>query len=61
MNEKIAAQQLQRADVVIRPRVGSIGSADFSKRHEGVLEGERAAQEALPAIKAAISHTRSGI
>lgn len=60
MNEKIAAQQLPRADVVIRPNVGGIGSSDFSKRHEGVLEGERAAQNALPAIKAAISRTRTG-
>lgn len=55
MYEKISAQQLQRADVVIRPRVGGIGSADFSKRHDGVLEGERAAQQALPAIRAAVS------
>ncbi len=55
MHERIAVQQLQRADVVIKPRVGSIGSADFSKRHEGVLEGERAALEALPAIRAAIA------
>jgi len=55
MYERIAAQQVQRADVVIKPRVGAIGAADFSKRHEGVLEGERAALEALPAIRAAIS------
>lgn len=55
MYGRIAAHQLQRADVVIKPRVGAIGAADFSKRHEGVLEGERAALEALPAIKAAIS------
>jgi len=60
MNEKIAAQQLQRADVVIRPNVGGIRSSDFSKRHEGVLEGERAAQAALPAIRAAISRTKTG-
>jgi NTE family protein len=60
MNGRIAAQQLVRADVVIRPRVGGIGSADFSKRHEGVLEGERAALDALPAIKAAISRPRAG-
>jgi hypothetical protein len=30
--------------------VGHIGSADFSKRHEAILEGEKAAMEALPKI-----------
>jgi len=55
MYEKIAAHQLQKADVVIKPNVSSIGSSDFSKRNEAVLEGERAATAALPAIKAAIS------
>lgn len=59
MYGKISAQQLQRADVVVRPKVGSIGSADFSRRHDAVLEGERAATEALPAIKAAIARGRS--
>lgn len=55
MYERISSNQLQRADVVIRPRVGSIGSADFSKRNEAVLEGERAATAALPAIREALS------
>jgi NTE family protein len=59
MYEKIAAHQLQKADVVIKPNVSSIGSSDFSKRHEAVLEGERAATSALPAIKAAISRART--
>ena len=51
MNSKLSAIQLARADVVIKPKVGYIGSADFSKRHEAVLEGEKAAIEALPKIK----------
>ncbi len=55
MYGRISSQQLQRADVVVRPRVGSMGSTDFSKRHEAVLEGERAATAALPAIRAALS------
>jgi NTE family protein len=55
MYGRISSQQLQKADVVVRPRVGSIGSADFSKRHEAVLEGEKAATAALPAIRAALS------
>ena len=51
MYAKIAAAQLSRADVVIRPKVGHIASGDFTKRHEAILEGERAAQAALPKIQ----------
>ncbi|MBU4319675.1 MAG: patatin-like phospholipase family protein [Thermodesulfovibrionales bacterium] len=51
MYSKLAAIQLSKADVVIKPKVGYIGSADFSKRHEAVLEGEKAAIEALPKIQ----------
>jgi NTE family protein len=54
MYAKLASLQLSRADVVIKPKVGYIGSSDFSKRHEAILEGEKAAQEALPRIKIAI-------
>jgi NTE family protein len=51
MYAKIAAAQLSRADVVIQPKVGYIASGDFTKRHEAILEGEKAAQEALPKIQ----------
>jgi NTE family protein len=51
MHSRISAAQLSRADVVIRPKVGKIGSADFDKRHDAILEGEKAALEALPAIQ----------
>jgi hypothetical protein len=36
--------------VVIKPKVGHIGSGDFTKRHEAIMEDERAAVEAMPAI-----------
>jgi len=55
MGQKLGEQELARADVVIRPRVGSIGSADFEQKHNAILEGERAAQASLPAIRAAIA------
>jgi NTE family protein len=51
MYGKLSAIQDAKADVVIRPKVGYIGSADFSRRHEAVLEGEKAATAALPKIK----------
>ncbi|MEW6118038.1 MAG: patatin-like phospholipase family protein [Nitrospirota bacterium] len=58
MYAKISTLQLPRADVVIRPKVGHIGSSDFLKRHEAVLEGERAALEAMPKIRDSINRLR---
>jgi NTE family protein len=50
MYSKLSSIQLTKADIVIRPKVGYIGPGDFSKRHEAVLEGEKAALGALPEI-----------
>lgn len=58
MHAKISQIQLGRADVVIRPDVGHIGAADFSKRHEAILEGEKATLSALPGINRIISGNR---
>ncbi|TAL22570.1 MAG: patatin-like phospholipase family protein, partial [Nitrospirae bacterium] len=58
MYSKLAAIQLSKADVVIKPKVGYIGSADFSMRHEAVLEGEKAALEALPKIQEIVNKLR---
>jgi NTE family protein len=55
MYSKLAATQMLRADVVIKPKVGYISSSDFSKRHEAVIEGEKAAVEALPKIQEIIN------
>jgi NTE family protein len=59
MYSKISQNQIARADIVIRPKVSHIGSTDFSKRHEAVLEGERAALEAMPQIKAALDRLKA--
>lgn len=58
MYAKIAGQQLSRADIVIKPKVSFIGSADFDKRHEAIIEGEKAALEQLPRIKEIIDKLR---
>lgn len=55
MHGRMTQIQIGRADVVIKPNVGHIGSADFSKRHEAILEGEKAAMEALPQINQIIA------
>ena len=58
MYSRLAAIQLSKADVVIQPKVGHIGSGDFSKRHEAILEGEKATLEALPRLIALINKLR---
>jgi NTE family protein len=58
MYSKLASVQISQADVVIKPKVGHIGSADFSKRHEAILEGEKATIEALPQIIQIINRLR---
>jgi NTE family protein len=55
MYSKLASFQLMKADVVIKPNVGYIGSYDFSKRNEAILEGEKATVEKLPEIDSIIA------
>jgi len=59
MYSRIAQNQLGRADIVIRPGVSHIGPTDFTRRHEAVLEGEKAALEAMPQVKAALDRLRA--
>jgi len=50
MYSKLSAIQTAKADIVIRPKVGYIGSAEFEKRHEAIMEGEKATLALLPEI-----------
>jgi NTE family protein len=58
MYAKIATAQLRNADVVIRPNLSHIGSSDFDKRNETILEGEKAATQALPQIRQILDKLR---
>ncbi|KJV29961.1 Patatin [Aquitalea magnusonii] len=51
MSGPTLAAELKQADVVVRPNVLNIGSADFEARHQAILEGERAAQQLIPLIR----------
>ena len=55
MEREMIKAQVPLVDVLIRPRVGPAASFDFSRIDEFILEGERAAREVLPEIKAALS------
>jgi len=59
MYSRIGSNEIAGADILIRPKTRQIGSADFTKRHEAILEGEVAASEAMPRIQAIISRLRS--
>lgn len=58
MYSKLASIQLAQAEIVIRPKVGFIGSTDFSKRHEAILEGEKATLEVMPKIQEILTRLR---
>lgn len=51
MGSAIGANELRGADIVIRPKLPYVKSWDFAARNDAMIEGERAAQTALAAIK----------
>lgn len=55
MGQKLGEQELSRADVVIRPKVGQVGATDFEQKNQVILEGERATMAAMPLIRAKIA------
>jgi len=58
MYNKISQFPITQADVVIKPQVGFVGSADFSHRNEAIMEGEKAALAAMPAINGVLAKLR---
>jgi len=59
MGQKLGQAELARADIVIRPQVLDIGSADFSQRAQAIVEGEKAAVAAMPQIRALVAKLQS--
>ena len=59
MGQKLGQAELARADVVVRPQVLDIGSADFSQRAQAIVEGEKAALAAMPQIRARIAQLQA--
>ncbi len=51
MGGAIGKTELREADIVIRPNIPYVKSWDFTARHEAIMEGERAAQAAIPLIR----------
>ncbi len=55
MGEQLGTQEMARADVVIRPHIQGIGPTDFEQKNQAILEGEKAALAAVPAIRAKLA------
>ncbi len=61
MGRSINNFELREADVIIRPKLEGVGSADFSARKRSILAGREAAQAALPQLRQRIAaKTRTG-
>jgi len=55
MGRSINTFELREADVVIRPRLDGVGSADFTARRRAIQAGREAAQAVLPLIRQRIA------
>lgn len=55
MGQQLGQQELVRADVVIRPDLSGIDSTDFEQKDQAILQGEKAALAAIPAIRARLA------
>ncbi|MHB9117575.1 MAG: patatin-like phospholipase family protein [Burkholderiales bacterium] len=51
MMQGLSRYELEQADVVIRPKVGGVGAAEFEQKNLAIMEGEKAALAALPLIQ----------
>ena len=58
MGQTINRHELRGAEVVVRPALSGVGSADFSARQRSIAAGRAAMLEALPRLKAEMAKLR---
>ena len=58
MGQSINRHELADAEVVVRPALKGVGSADFSARQRSIVAGRAAMQAALPQLKAQLARSR---
>jgi NTE family protein len=61
MGRSISQAELRDADIVLRPALANVGSADFASRVRAILAGRDAAKQQLPALKARLAAWQSGM
>jgi len=52
MGKSINSFELRDAELVVRPALGNVGSAEFSARRRSIEAGRVAMQQALPRLRA---------
>lgn len=60
MGKSINAFELREADVVVRPSLAGVRSADFAARQRSIEAGRAAMRAALPAFRARLASFRAG-
>jgi len=55
----VALRRKDGADIIIRPKVLDLGSADFSQRATAIVEGEKAALAAMPQIRERVARLQA--
>lgn len=55
MGRSIGQHELREADVVMRPALAGVGSADFASRVRAILAGREVAKQQMPALKARLA------
>ncbi|MFM6986991.1 MAG: patatin-like phospholipase family protein [Hydrogenophaga sp.] len=58
MGQSINRHELRAADIVVRPALSGVGSADFSSRQRSIAAGRAAMLAALPGLKAELAKLR---
>ena len=59
MSKSINRFELKDADVVVRPALAGVKSADFTAKRRSIEAGRRAMQQALPQLRAAMAAAQS--
>ncbi len=55
MGQALSRHELEKADVVIRPKTAAVSSTNFEDRHLAILEGEKAAVAVMAELKAKLA------
>lgn len=59
MGQQSINQELQQADIVIKPLVGNLGVMDLDARHQSILQGEKAAQLQIAQLQRVIQQFKA--
>jgi NTE family protein len=58
MGHTLSRHELEKADIVIRPKTAAVSSTDFEDRHLAILEGEKAAAAVMAELKSRLARAR---